>query len=168
MINPKKQRKSLTWMPALWRGTETDWPMWWLTFHRGTSASFWPCRSVSYSSCHGWNLAVDLRSMLWAGLCALFADGWVDTSHVFLFRSSTTWRRLVQSSPSLCFWLKVFVCSMTVWSRANSSTLYSLSVACAPCCRSPSVSGRYTWANQLFSATGWKGNVQNDASVRCN
>lgn len=64
MINPKKQRQSLPWMPARQRGTETNRPIWWLTFHPGTSAFFWPCRWIFYRPCHCLHLVLELWPML--------------------------------------------------------------------------------------------------------
>lgn len=95
-----------------------------------------------------WPLA---HALSWACLhCLQWTKHCIDSSHIFLLMCSTTWRRSAHSSPSLCFWPRVFVCNMTAWSRANSSTPYSSSVACAPCCRSPLASGQNARAAQFF------------------
>lgn len=66
---------------------------------------------------------------------------------------SITWQHLAPSSPSLSSSQRSSVCSMTAWPRAASLTASSSSRACAPYCRSPSVSGQRTccWFIALFA-----------------
>lgn len=78
----------------------------------------------------------------WTNLFCLQMKHSVATNCIFPFLYSTIWQHLAESSLSLCFWLRVFVCNTTVWFRVNSSTPFSLLVACAPCCRSLLASGQ--------------------------
>lgn len=69
------------------------------------------------------------------------------------FLCSITWQRLEPSSHSLSSSQRSSVCSTTAWPRDASSTASSSSLACAPCCRSPSVSGQSSccWFISLFT-----------------
>lgn len=135
----QKDRNSLAYLV-------TDIPPWYLCIFLALQVSV--LQPISWFEFGSWPLA---HALNWACLhCLQWTKHCIDSSHIFLFMCSTTWRRSAHSSPSLCFWPRVFVCDMTAWSRANSSTPYSSSVACAPCCRSPLASGQNVRATQFF------------------
>lgn len=109
-----------------------------------------------HALCHLWTQAektIHLYSM-WCSIMAAVSSDWLMSVLPYtVFISccfcvcSTTWQHAVGSSLSLSLSRRVCVYNMTPWSRANLSTLCSLSVACARCCRSSLVSGEKKIAN---------------------
>lgn len=163
MINRKKWRRSHMGTSVCQKRTITSQRIWWLMFHLGTSAFFWPYRWVLHNLCQvefcsgfrliSWNaLALEIylckHSVINSiPLCPDDTKDDTDSAPKFLPLRSITWQRLVESSQSRCFSPRLFVCNMTAWSRADLSTPSSSSLACARCCRSPLVSGQDVGVN---------------------